>query len=138
MLELHNGQRLLDALWESTSAKVVLPESIATAFFEAHGPERLFYDNRRCYHRFHMRGKAVLKRGRSLLDAYTKDISRLGVGFLSPVPLLPRERVKLRIAAAELSVEVMRCRRIDARCFECGAKFVFAAKSLIADAHCER
>ena len=70
-----------------------------------------------------MRGKAVLKRGESLHGTYTKDVSRQGVGFLSPVPLLPKERVKLRVAATELSLEVTRCRRVDPGCFECGARF---------------
>jgi hypothetical protein len=123
MLEFDNGQKLMNDLWEATPAKVDLPESLRSAYFGAQGPEPLFHDNRRSYHRYFMRGKAVLKRGPSMIGTYTKDVSRQGVAFLSPVALLPKERVKLRVPATELSLEVTRCRRLDPKCFECGAKF---------------
>jgi hypothetical protein len=123
MLELDNGQKLMDELWQATASRVELRDAARQAFFAVHGAGPLYYDNRRIYHRYYMRGKAVLKRGTSMHGTYTKDVSRQGVGFLSPVPLLPKERVKLRTAAAELSLEVTRCRRVDPGCFECGAKF---------------
>ena len=123
MLELDDGQKLMNDLWEATPSKVELPESMRPAFFAVQGPVPLFYDNRRTYHRYFMRGKAVLKRGDSLIGTFTKDVSRQGVAFLSPVPLMPKERVKLRVPAAELSLEVTRCRRLDPKCFECGARF---------------
>jgi hypothetical protein len=123
VLEVDNGQKMMDELWASTTSKVELRESVARAFLSAHGAGPQYYDNRRSYHRYFMRGKAVLKRGDLLHGTYTKDVSRQGVGFLSPVPLLPKERVKLRVAATELSLEVTRCRRVDPGCFECGARF---------------
>jgi hypothetical protein len=123
MLEIDNGQKLMDELWNATSAKVELPESTKREFFDAHGPEPIRHDNKRSYHRYYMRGRAVLKRGNTTLGAYTKDVSRQGVAFLSPVPLLPKERVKLRLPAAELSLVVTRCRRLEPNCYECGAKF---------------
>ena len=91
--------------------------------FSAQGPGPVFYDNKRSYHRYFMRGKAVLKRGTTMIGTYTKDVSRQGVAFFSPIPLLPKERVKLRVPAAELSLEVTRCKRLEPNCFECGAKF---------------
>jgi PilZ domain len=127
MLELDNGQKLsaqaLDELWEATSPKVELSDSMRREFFAVQGAGPLFYDNKRSYHRYYMRGKAILKRGTLLIGTYTKDVSRQGVAFLSPVPLLPKERVKLRVTAAELGLEVTRCRRLLPACFECGAKF---------------
>jgi hypothetical protein len=123
MLEVDNGQKLMEDLWEATTAKVELPEGVKRKFFGAQGPEPIFHDNKRSYHRYYMRGKAVLKRGKTMIGTYTKDVSRQGVAFFSPVPLLPKERVKLRVPAAELSLEVTRCRRVDQKCYECGAKF---------------
>jgi hypothetical protein len=123
MLEIDNGQKLMDDLWNATSAKVELPEATKREFFAARGAEPVRYDNKRTYHRYYMRGKAVLKRGQTMLGTYTKDVSRQGVAFLSPVALLPKERVKLRVPAAELGLVVTRCRRIDQACYECGAKF---------------
>jgi PilZ domain-containing protein len=129
MLEVDNGQKLMEDLWVATSAKVELPDALKPAFFGAQGPEPLFHDNKRTYHRYFMRGKAVLKRGKSMFGTYTKDVSRQGVAFYSPVPLLPKERVNLRLATAELSLEVTRCRRIDPKCYECGAKFALQGRS---------
>ncbi len=123
MLEVDYGQKLMNDLWEATAAKVELPDALRPSYFGAQGPEPVFHDNRRSYHRYYMRGKAVLKRGTSMIGTYTKDVSRQGVAFLSPVALLPKERVKLRVTTAELSLEVTRCRRLEPKCFECGAKF---------------
>jgi hypothetical protein len=123
MLEVDHGQKLMNDLWEATAAKVELPDALRPSYFGAQGPEPVFHDNRRSYHRYYMRGKAVLKRGTSMIGTYTKDVSRQGVAFLSPVALLPKERVKLRVTTAELSLEVTRCRRLEPQCFECGAKF---------------
>jgi hypothetical protein len=123
MLELNYDQKLMDDLWAATSAKVELSEPFKRKFMELQGPAPTYFDNRRTYHRYYMRGKAVLQRGNSAIGTYTKDISRQGIAFLSPVALLPKERVKLRVATKELSLEVTRCRRLEANCFECGAKF---------------
>jgi hypothetical protein len=123
MLEVDNGQALIDDLWEVTSAKVQLTDPMRKSFFAPKGATPSFYDNKRTYHRYFMRGKAVLKRGKTLLGTYTKDVSRQGVGFLSPVQLLPKELVKLRLPTTELSLEVARCRRLEHGCFDCGARF---------------
>jgi hypothetical protein len=128
MLEIDNGQKLMDELWEATAAKINLPDSVKQRFFGAQGPGPMFHDNKRVYHRYYMRGKAVLKRGKSIIATYTKDVSRQGVAFFSPVPLLPKERIKLRVPAAELNLEVTRCRRLVPDCYECGAKFALPAQ----------
>ena len=87
------------------------------------GPAPLCAKNQRHFHRYFMRGKAILKRGTTTFGTYTKDVSRQGVGFLSPVQLMPKERVNLRLPVAELGLEITRCRRIDEGCFECGGRF---------------
>ena len=123
MLEIDNGQNLMNDLWDATPQKVQLSASLKNEFFAAHGAGPVYFDNKRVYHRYYMRGKAVLKRGEAMIATYTKDVSRQGLAFLSPVPLLPKERVKLRVPCAELGLEVTRCRKIEPGCFECGAKF---------------
>ena len=123
MLEIDHGQKLMDDLWEATVAQVELPESLRSEYFGAEGSGATCTDNRRSFHRYHMRSRAVLKRGKAIFGTLTKDVSRQGVAFLSPIPLLPKERIKLRVPAAELSLEVNRCRRVSQNCFECGAKF---------------
>jgi hypothetical protein len=75
-----------------------------------------------------MRGKAVLKRGGTTLGIYTVDLSRQGIGILSPVPLLPKERVQVQLAAVKLTLEIARCRRLGDNCFLCGARVAPAAE----------
>ena len=123
MLEVDHDKKLIEELWEQASTKVQ-PHFLSKDFFAQHGPAPVLGQNQRVYHRFYMRGKAVLKRGNSVFGTYTKDVSRQGIGFLSPVQLLPKERVVLQLPVKELGLEVARCRRIDKGCFECGAKFV--------------
>jgi hypothetical protein len=123
MLELGHEQQLVAELWEASEKRVSLPETMEEQFFQSQGPTPLYYDNRRSYHRFFMRGKAVLTRGDKQIGTFTKDVSRQGVGFLSPVQLLPQERVRLRVPTAELNLQVARCRRVTEGCFDCGAKF---------------
>jgi PilZ domain-containing protein len=123
MLELNDGKMLMEKLWEMASTKVD-PNSLGKDFFALHGPAQPMGHNNRAYHRHYMRGKAVLKRGDTVVGAYTKDVSRQGIGFLSPVQLLPKEQVKLQLPVAELNLEITRCRRLEKECFECGAKFV--------------
>jgi len=118
---------MIDPAWEGTDAKVQLPEALRETFFSPQGPLPTHFENKRQYHRYYLRGKAVLKRGDQVLGTYTKDVSRQGVGFYSPVQLLPKERVQLRLPTVELSLEVTRCRRIAKDCFECGARFVLRA-----------
>lgn len=114
---------MMDDLWVATAQHVELSDEKRQEFFGAKGAGPVVHDNKRTYHRYYMRSRAIVKRGTALLGGYTKDISRKGVGFLSPVPLMPKERVILRVRTTELSLEITRCRRIDKGCFECGGRF---------------
>ena len=130
MLAVSSGQNLIDDAWEAADMTVQLPDSLGPRFFEMHGPMPLYHENKRGYHRHYMRGKALLKRGETTLGTYTKDISRKGIGLLSPIPLLPLERVDLILPnGSTLYLEMARCRRVDKNCFDCGARFALGSKS---------
>jgi hypothetical protein len=94
-------------------------------FMEPRGPMPIHYDNQRSYHRHYLRGKALLKQGTTLLGIYAKDVSRKGIGFLSPMQLLPLEQVQMKLPdGTQLNLQITRCHRIEAECYECGAKFI--------------
>lgn len=125
MLDVSYEQGVATDLWAETDANARLPESVCEEYFAHQGPTPVHLDNKRTYHRFFMRGKAILKRDESLLGVYTKDLSRQGLGFLSPVQLFPLERIAIKLPnGAEYQLEITRCRRIDESCYECGTKFV--------------
>jgi hypothetical protein len=125
MLDLSDELRLMDALWEEMDAKVCLSAAKETQFLEAKGPTPNSDYNFRIGRRFFVRGKAVLIRGPLLLGVYTKDISRRGIAFLSPLQLLPTEQVLLLMPNRErLRLEIVHCRHVDEEYFECGSRFV--------------
>jgi PilZ domain len=124
MLDLSHERNLIVDFWESTATKARLPEP-ENSYLAPQGAMPVSPGNKRAYHRFYLRGKALLKRQGSFLGIYTKDVSRRGIGFLSPVQLLPKEHVHLHMPGAkELMLEVTRCRRLDESCFDSGGKFV--------------
>ena len=125
MLAVSSNHNLMLAAWDSADETVELPASINEGYFEKRGPMPLHYENRRSFHRYYMRGKAILRRGDMTLAVYTKDVSRQGFGFYSPMQLLPLEHVQLVLPdGSELELEVTRCRRVDTKCFDCGTRFV--------------
>ncbi len=63
MLELDHDQKLMEELWEAAEPKVELNDSSRRQFFAARGAAPLYHDNRRSFHRYFMRGKAVLRNG---------------------------------------------------------------------------
>jgi len=56
---------------------------------------------------------------------YTKDLSRGGLSFYHSEPLFPRERMRIVLPQHGMcTIEVVWCGRIQARCFQIGARFV--------------
>jgi len=126
MLGLSNEKRLMDKLWRAAETTLELPKLEAKYFFEFRGPMPSgHFDNRRSYHRFYLRDKAILTRNETTLGVLTTDISRQGIGFLAPLQLLPKQRVQLLLTSgAEYYLQVARCRRRSENVFECGGRFV--------------
>jgi hypothetical protein len=129
MLDLSHDQSLMALAWEKVETKTRLPEQMKD-FFDQVGPMPAHPGCRRAYHRFYVRGKAILRRKETYLGVYTADASRQGLRFMSPVQLLPKERCRIRLPnTKEFQIEIVRCRRVDEGCYECGAMFVLAMQT---------
>lgn len=110
--------------WSAATLKARLPDEYDD-FLERQGPTPCHFDSRRSFHRFYLRQKAILTRDGDVLGVFTKDVSRRGFGILSPVQLLPKERVELKLPDGRTyHLEVARCRRVDAGCYDCGTRFI--------------
>jgi PilZ domain len=124
MLDLGHDQRVGDAFWNQVELTARIPAQM-TDFFQREGPLPTRVGCRRAYPRFYMRGKAILRWDEKYLGVYTVDASRSGIRFFSPIQLLPKVRVHLRLPKVqEFQVEVVRCCRLDECCYDCGAVFV--------------
>jgi hypothetical protein len=126
MLDCFDERHLTDPEWEALELRAILPTEISfKGFFKCSGPSPRFPEDQRQFHRFYLRLRAILRRGTSELGVYTTDVSRAGIGFISPVQLLPLERVALCLPnRREMSLEATRCHRLEKRCFLCGTRFV--------------
>lgn len=126
MLAVGHDRGLIEPAWKAAEAKVQLPDSWRASFFEKSGPMALHHENRRNYHRYFVRVKTVIKHGGKKYGGYTMDISREGVGLLSPVQFLPQDLIELQLPHGyALPLVVVRCKYLATLCFECGAKFAF-------------
>ncbi len=124
MLDLSDDQSLMQLAWDKLEQKACLPDELKNSF-DQYGAMPVRPGCRRAYHRFYLRGRAILYRQDTHLGVYTADASRQGMCFLSPLQLLPKERCRIQLPnAKEFQIEIVRCRQIADRCYECGAMFV--------------
>jgi len=124
MLDISHDQNVISIAWDKVEQKTRLPEEMKD-FFEHFGPMPPRPGCRRAYHRFYLRGKAILRRQDVYLAVFTADASRQGLRFLSPIQLMPKERCRIRLPnTKEFQIEIVRCRRMSESCYECGAMFV--------------
>jgi len=124
MLDISNGEGVMQTTWDKVELKANLPDEMK-GFYDQHGAVPARPGCGRAYLRFFLRGKGILQRKDTHLGVLTADASRQGLKFLSPVQLLPKERCRIRLPKTkEFQIEIVRCRRIEEGCYECGAMFV--------------
>ena len=123
MLGICDSRTISEDVWEMLSSKALLPCS-REAFFAYTGATPIQERSERRYHRFHLRSRAILYCGGCYHAIYTKDLSRMGVGFYSPVQLFPQDPITLWLPQKQpLELHVSRCRRVGKSCYECGSLF---------------
>jgi hypothetical protein len=123
MLDLRNSRELIDYHWQSLDLRAELP-CHKDEYWDRSGPMCVQTHSQRRYHRYYLREMGIVHRHAQDLAVYAKDVSRMGVGFYSPIQLFPCDRVKLQLPGKKtLSLQVTRCLRIRDRCFECGTVY---------------
>jgi len=123
MLDLRNSRELIESHWNSLDLRAELP-CAEKEYWDRSGPMRVQSDSQRRYHRYYLREIGVVHRDGQDLAVYAKDVSRMGVGFYSPIQLFPCDWVELQLPGKKtLTLQITRCLRIRARCFECGTVY---------------
>jgi hypothetical protein len=124
VLDIDHAMQLITGEGNALSATAILPED-GGEFFARRGPAPCSPIARRSFHRFYFRHPAVMLQDGERYGVFTLDVSRHGVGFVSPVQIFPKQVVELRLPDGRcLRLEAARCRRIKAHCYECGSRFV--------------
>jgi len=103
-------------------------------YFDRRGQLPTCMGDKRRFPRSYFRGTAALHCRQSFpalprpdlwYKVYTKDVSRSGVSFLHGEQLFPGEQMTLVLPdGRSRHVEVVRCHRVQQRCFEIGATFI--------------
>ena len=113
---------------ESIQWNIELPMEWAD-YFEQRGENAAFPDDKRSNQRLTIRTCGVMwfdqtlpfrARTKNPIGIYTRDFSRKGAGFLSPIQLYPEERVRVILPTFWVQLKVARGRRITHKCFEVG------------------
>ncbi len=128
MLGISDATTVNQSAWQELPVRTQLPWSWRKYLTDL-GLGRAWPETRRQYERAPLRVPVILRAADVDYAAYTKDISRLGAGFFSPINLLPKQPVELRMLNGKsMTVRVARCRRLGPQCFECGSLFELASK----------
>jgi hypothetical protein len=128
MLDLLDATTLTEASWQELASRAELP--CTWQEYVAAGTAQPIQNDTRKYCRIPLRSIAIVLSGEQAYAAYAKDISKVGIGFYSPVNMLPRDFVRVWLPGHSLlRVRLARCRRLRDRCFECGGLFEAVAQS---------
>jgi hypothetical protein len=113
----------LNQRWELLPARTRLP--FRWELFQQQQYAAWQFPNcRRRVQRTAMRSIAILVHADKLYAVYTRDISRRGIGFFSPINLFPREKVWLELPGGRVvRLSISRCQRLNESCYVCGADF---------------
>ena len=123
MLDVGNSREIVQQQWESLENRAELPGD-AEQYWAKSGPMPVITDTQRRFNRHYLREIAVLRYQDSTLGVYTKDVSRMGFGFYSPIQLFPGDEVELNLPGRDpLNLHVARCKRLENKCYDCGANF---------------
>lgn len=129
MLESNYSQRLA-ALVADTKLEITVPREWQ-AILPRRGPVQSRPGDNRRFVRFYFPTQAILELNQSLPtierrhamhQVLTKDLSRDGICFLHAEQLFPHEQLLLWLPVGKRHFEVARCRRVNSRCYEIGAR----------------
>ena len=123
MLEISNATKIDSNILAQLPCSVELPEEWRD-YFEHNGMIPADFNDRRQFPRFYIRGKAILKIGDEIACVYTKDVSRNSIAFIHHEQLFPKQRPTLLLPnGMQRTAVIIRCQRIQRKCFECAARF---------------
>jgi hypothetical protein len=136
MLDRNDQGKSAADLIAALPCRVVIPPKLEERFkTEGIAPstpdERRMHPRLRCRDKDHMAGLRyiptypALQRSDSWSAVFLADMSRGGMQILSHEPLYPGERLSIFMkTGTQLTVQVVRCRRLGEACFSIGTSYV--------------
>ena len=122
MLDLSHETALSEQLWQALESRTLLPESLQ-GHLQKHG-DVVTANCQRRYARTPLNRIAIALVGDQRHACFAKDLSRMGIGFYSPVNLLPKQVLQLWLPSGKtVPLRVTRCWRMATACYEIGTIF---------------
>lgn len=131
MLEFDYSTRLAELI-RSIDWQIRLPPDWDD-FFGDKGVASSCHDDRRRHQRMNVRTPGLMWFAKTLpnfpreaepVGIYTRDLSRRGLGLVTPTQLYPEEILRIVLQTFWLEVRVVSCRRVAEACFIVGAELV--------------
>lgn len=123
MLDLSHETALSEQLWQALESRTLLPESLQ-GFLQKPSGGAVTASCQRRYARTPLNRIAIALVGDKRHACFAKDLSRMGIGFYSPVNLLPKQALQLWLPNGKtVPLRVTRCRRLAVECYEIGTIF---------------
>lgn len=124
MLDCSDHSKIVVPKWDDVEIRAQLPLAVHE-FLSKEGLVPTKYDCDRRHARKYFRTRAVLRRRGQDYGVYMCDVSRAGVGFYSPIQLLPEEPVELWMPSGKrLDLLIENCVRHANNSYRCGATFM--------------
>jgi len=124
MLDYELTISVSDQAWDAAKAHATLEQDQGALLANSNVAAPLPVDSRRRYCRVLARGRALAIRGTERYGVITTDVSPIGIGFFSPIQLLPKEVIVLCFEPAEqIVLEIRRCARTENKTYSCGGNF---------------
>lgn len=126
MLDIGDVAKLSEQVWLRLTSRVELPEKLAADMRNVAG-NSLYTECKRQYARRTFHKPVIVIDGKNHHACFSKDLSRTGLGFYSPINFLPKKLIRMWLPNGEvLLVRITRCRRLGERCYEIGSRFCAA------------
>lgn len=123
MLDILDATALSEDSWRKLSSRAELPFSWEE-YVTSGGVSHSRVNSTRKHCRVSLRSIAIVIDGDQQHAAYAKDVSKCGLGFYSPIHMLPRTIIRLWVPGrALLRLRITRCRRLGERSYECGSVY---------------
>lgn len=114
---------IVDALWKQADARVRLPESLERHSAHSSSPNNP-HTIQRTFDRYEWQSRCILLHNDTLFGVITRDLSRSGLSFYSPIEIRPGQLAEIVLPGLKvLKIKSLHTTQLDSACYECGVCF---------------
>ncbi|WP_425399556.1 hypothetical protein [Aeoliella sp.] len=118
-----SSQIIVDALWKQAHSTVQLPPTMELHSPHAKSPPKI-HTALHSFDWYKWQTRCILLCGETLFGILSRDLSRSGIGFYSPIEVRPGETAEVVLPSLRvLKIKSLHSTKLNDVCYECGACF---------------